>query len=207
MRSSRGSVLALAAIAFAASLAPGATFAGVSTFPFVFATPTTSNLQSTAIGVGGTPRTVTITLNPNGQTATAGKIVNLALAGANAADFAIVPGGTCIPGTTVLTPITTTTGQSCTVNLRYTPSTSATENALLQVTCQASAVIGGFSVTCNVAGATGTLGSLVGTLAALVPVPALDPWATTALALLLLGMGMFVAVTRAPQRSRRGARR
>ena len=200
MRSSKFSVVAFSCLAFTGFIAPGTTSAGVSTFPFVFGSPVTTNLTSTAIGVGGTPKTVTITLNPNNQTATGGKIVALSLSGANAPDFAIVPGGTCIPGTTVLTPITTTTGQSCTVNVRYTPSTNATENGLLQVTCQAIGIIGGFSVVCNVAGTTGTIANLVGAIAALLPVPALNPWMTTALALLLLAMGTFGAMRRAPRR-------
>ena len=142
---------------------------------------------------------VTITLNPNGQTVTAGRLVTIAFSGPNAVDFAIVPGGTCVPGTTILNPITTTTGQSCTVNVRYTPSGNATENGFLQVTCQASAVIGGFSVVCNAAGATGAVAALVGAIGGIIPVPALDPWMTTALALFLLAMGSFIAMRHSPR--------
>lgn len=200
MRSGRLKVLALAFLAFVGCMAPGTTSAGVPVFPFVFGSPITSNFQSPAIGVGSAPQIVTITLNPNGQTANAGKLLNISFSGANAADFGIVPGGTCIPGTTVLLPITTTTGQSCTVNVRYTPSTNATENGLLQVTCQALALIGGFAVTCNVAGATGSIANLIGAIAAFVTVPALDPWMTTALALLMLAMGTFIAMRHSPRR-------
>jgi hypothetical protein len=200
MRSQAFSVLVSSFLAFVGCMAPGTTSAGVPTFPFVFGVPASSNFQSPGIGVGGTPNIVTITLNPNGQTTIGGKLVNISFSGANAADFAIVPGGTCIPGTTVLRPITTTTGQSCTVNVRYTPSTNSVENGLLQVTCQAIALIGGFSVTCNVAGATGTVAALVGAIAAFLPVPALNPWMTTLLALLILAMGTFIAMGRSPRR-------
>ena len=199
MRSRTFSIPALSVLALAGFMAAGTALAGTTVFPFLFATPSTNNLQSTAIGVPGTTKTVTVTLNPNGQTISGGKILSLAITGANMADFAIVPGGTCVAGTTILSPITTTTGQSCTVNLRYTPSTAATESGQLQVTCQASAITGGFTVICNVAGATGTIAALVGALAALSPVPALDPWMTTALALLMLAMGTFVAMRRAPR--------
>lgn len=199
MHPRRFGISALSVLALAGFMSAGTAVAGTTVFPLLFATPSTNNLQSTAVGVPGTVKTVTVTLNPNGQTTTGGKIVSLAITGANLADFAIVPGGTCVAGTTVLSPITTTTGQSCTVNLRYTPSTAATESGQLQVTCQASAVIGGFTVVCNAAGATGTIASLFGALAALSPVPALHPWMTTALALLVLAIGTFVAMRRAPR--------
>jgi hypothetical protein len=208
MSSDKLHVLAVLFVTIIGCMAPGPASAGVVTFPFIFGSPQTSNFQSPAIGVAGTPRIVTITLNPNGQTTTAGRLVNISFSGPNAPDFAIVPGGTCVPGTTILTPITTTTGQSCTVNVRYTPSSNATESGFLQVTCQASAIVGGFSVVCNAAGATGAIAALVGAIGALIPVPALDPWMTTALALLMLSMGTFIAMRRSPRRygSRGGSR-
>jgi hypothetical protein len=199
MHSQKFSVPALAVLTLAGLMAAGTAVAGTTVFPFIFPTPTTSNLRSTAVGVPGTVQTVTLTLNPNGQTITGGKILSLAITGPNMADFAIVPGGTCVAGTTILFPITTTTGQSCTINLRYTPSTAGFESGQIQVTCQASAVTGGFTLTCNAAGATTNLVALFGALAALSPVPALDPWMTTALALLMLAMGTFVAMRRAPR--------
>jgi hypothetical protein len=201
MRSERLNLLAVSLLAFIGFMAPGSSFAGVVTFPFVFGSPQTTNFQAPAIGVPGTPGVVTITLNPNGQVTNAGRLVNISFTGPNAPDFAIVPGGTCVPGTTILTPITPTTGQSCTVNIRYTPSGNATESGFLQVTCQASAIVGGFSVVCNAAGATGAIAALVGAIGSLVQVPTLDPWMTTALALLMLTLGTFAAMRRPPSRN------
>jgi hypothetical protein len=121
----------------------------------------------------------------------------LGFTGANAADFAVVPGGTCAPGTTTLLPITTTTGQTCTVNVRYTPSSAASESAFLSASCTPIALIGGFSVNCN--GVAGSVASLIGSLlapAVAQQVPALSTPMLTALALSVFALGAFFSLRR-----------
>jgi hypothetical protein len=115
----------------------------------------------------------------------------LALAGANAGDFAIA-GGTCQPNTTVLQP-SPPGPASCTVIVQYKASSAAPENAQLTGTCQTVSLgVGGFTLNCN--NASGQLASLAGTLlAVLAPTPMLDPRLLTVLCILLLGLGFYYA--------------
>ncbi|MHB8448150.1 MAG: hypothetical protein ACYC7G_09525 [Rudaea sp.] len=173
------------AVAVAGMLAACPAFAGI---------PTTSifggsivDFTSPGLGVGGP--TQTITLNFGGP-ANGALLTSLALAGANAGDFAIV-GGTCQPNTTVLQPSPGPT--SCTVIVQYKASSANPESAQLNGTCQTVALaVGGFSLACT--GASGELASLAGTLlAALVSTPMLDPKTLTALCALLLAIGVYYA--------------
>jgi len=164
----------------------------------IFGPTPVQSFTSTAVATPGTSNTITITLNPQGQTAFGGRIQSLGFAGPNAADFAIVAGGTCTAGSTVLSPITLTTGQSCTVNVRYTPSSAALESAFLTASCQPVALIGGFVVSCT--GVLGNIASLAGSILALVSstaaIPTLSPMLLGVMAALVFVVGETVALRR-----------
>lgn len=149
----------------------------------------TTNFTSTGVGVP-TTQTITLNFNANGTVAEGASLTALTFGGTNAPDFAIV-GGTCGAGTTLLT----STNTSCTVIVRYTPSTSATESGELDGSCSTVGLIGGFTLSCN--GVSGQLDSLVGAvIAAVVSLPMLDPKILTLLCALLLGVGVYFASRR-----------
>jgi hypothetical protein len=147
----------------------------------------------------GTPvtQTITLTFDANGAPTGFYALLNsLAVQGVNAADFAIVPGGTCAPSPTMY--LGTSPPSSCTVIVRYTPSSSAAENAQLAVNCSTIALIGGFTLNCaaSQAGSTGTISLLGSTLAAAVSAPTLSPAILTLLATLLIAAGTYFAARR-----------
>ena len=146
----------------------------------------TANFSSTGVG-SPTTQTITLTFGDNGFSTDGAALSALAFGGANAGDFAVV-GGTCSPGTTVLSDSNT----SCTVVVQYTPSSSANETAQLNGTCTTVGLLGGFTLTCN--GASGEVTSLFGAvLAAVVQLPMLDPKMLTLLFSLLLAIGVYFA--------------
>jgi hypothetical protein len=166
---------------------------GISATVFIFGPSPVQNLTSTGVGSPSGVQTVTLILNPNGQTTVfPGRLQTLGFSGANAADFAVVPGGTCAPGTTTLSPITTTTGQSCTVNVRYTPSATGSESAFLTASCLPVALVGGFSVNCS--GVVGSVASFVGSLLAPVIAQQIPTLSTSMLTVLALSIFVFGAV-------------
>ncbi len=140
-------------------------------------------------------KTITLTFDANGAPVGFVAFLNsLSVQGVNAADFTIVPGGTCAAGTS-LGPAT----PSCTVVVQYLPSSSAAENAQLAVNCRTVGVIGGFVLNCagTTAGTTGTISLFGSALAALVQgAPALSPRLLTLLAALLVGAGTYFAARR-----------
>src|ERR1700733_22879 len=145
-----------------------------------------SNANFSSTGVGSpTTQTITITFGDNGTMGQGASLSALTPGGVSAADFAIV-GGTCQPGTTVLSDGNT----SCTVIIRYTPSSSANELAELDATCTTVGLLGGFTLACT--GASGEIFLFVGSvLAAVVPLPMLDARMLTALFSLLLEIGVY----------------
>ncbi len=166
-------------------------WAGVPSYTGIDGTATVTQLVSTALHSDSPTQTLTLTFNSYQAGSGFGSLLNtLSITGANSSDFAIV-GGTCTPGSTILSPGNTT----CTVTVRYTPSTASPESAQLAGTCSTVGLLGGFTLVCS--GASGALGGLVGTLlAALSPAPALDPKLLTALCVLLLGIGAYFAARR-----------
>lgn len=163
-------------------------WAGIPITTGILSNPTNVTLTSTALATGSPTQTVTLTYASNGAPDYYYSALSaLSITGANASDFAIV-GGTCVPGTTQLGSSNT----SCTVIIKYTPSTTSPESAQLTGTCSTFVAVGGFTLSCN--GVGGQLSSLVGVLlAALASTPALDPKVLTALSLLLLGIGAYFA--------------
>lgn len=147
----------------------------------------------------GSPVTQTITLNfdANGSPTGFYALLNsLAVQGVNAADFAIVPGGTCVPSPSMY--LGSSPPSSCTVFVRYTPSSSAPENAQLSVNCSTVALLGGFTLNCaqSPSGSTGAITLLGSTLAGAVGAPASSPAILTLLATLLIGAGTYFAARR-----------
>lgn len=142
-----------------------------------------------------TTQTITLTFGANGAGPGFVALLNsLAVQGVNAADFAIVPGGTCSAGT-MLGP----SNPSCTVVVQYLPPSAANETAQLAVNCTTIGVIGGFTLTCGstVAGTTGSIVLYGSALAALVQgAPALSPKLLTLLATMLVGAGIYFAARR-----------
>lgn len=172
------------ALAFSAS-----SWAGVPITVSVTAPDDATNFNSPMVG---SPVTATITFT--GHSNTPGEVAQLSgvgLSGTNAADFAIT-GGTCANGTNLAD------GNTCTVTIRYLPSSVPKETAQLNLTCTIVAVLGGFSLSCNNAGASGSY-ALYGFAAqalAAVSAPLLDPKLLTALSTMLLGLGVFFAARR-----------
>jgi hypothetical protein len=159
--------------------------AGVPTSVQIFGGGTT-NFSSSGVGVP-TTQTITLTFGANGTQAEGASLTALTFAGANAGDFAII-GGTCAAGTTVLADGNNT----CTVVVRYTPSTSASESGELDGSCTTVGISGGFTLSCN--GTSGGLMSLVGAVvAAVIALPMLDPKILTLLCAMLLGIGVCFA--------------
>jgi len=140
----------------------------------------------------GSPVSATITFtghsNAPGEVA---QLSGLGVSGMNAADFAIT-GGTCANGTQLAD------GNTCTVTIRYLPSSTANETAQLNLNCTIIAVLGGFSLTCNNAGATGSyaLYGFAAAAVAAVSAPLLEPRLLTVLSTMLLGLGVFFAARR-----------
>lgn len=145
----------------------------------------------------GTPVTTTITLTFDANGSGPGFVAllnSLATQGVDAADFAIVPGGTCTAGK-----ILDSGTPSCTVIVQYSPSSTAAENAQLAVNCSTAAMIGGFTLNCaaSTPGSTGTISLFGSVVAAVVQgAPALSPRLLTLLAAMLVGAGMYFAVRR-----------
>jgi len=140
-------------------------------------------------------KTITLTFNANGAGPGFVALLNsLAVQGINAADFTILPGGTCSAGT-MLGPGT----PSCTVIVQYLPSSSAAENAQLAVNCSTIVVVGGFVLNCAAAtaGTSGNISLFGSVLASIVQgAPALSPGLLTLLAVLLVGAGTYFAARR-----------
>lgn len=154
--------------------------------PTVVLFGTTANFSSSGVGTP-TTQTVTLTFGDNGNQTDGAALGALSFGGINGGDFAIV-GGTCNPGSTVLDD----GNPSCTVVIRYTPSSGANESAELDGTCTTVGLVGGFTLTCN--GGSGEVVSLFGAvLAALTPLPMLDPKMLTLLFSLLIGVGIYFA--------------
>ncbi len=154
--------------------------------PNVLISGTTASFSSPSVG-SPTTQTITLTFGDNGNPTDGASLSALAFGGTNSGDFAII-GGTCAPGTTVLSDGNT----SCTVIVRYTPSSSANETAALDGTCTTVGLVGGFTLTCN--GASAEVTSLFGAvLAALIQLPMLDPKMLTLLFSLLLAIGVYFA--------------
>jgi hypothetical protein len=154
--------------------------------PNVLILGTSASFSSTGVG-SPTTQTITLTFSDNGNQADGASLGALAFGGGNASDFAIV-GGTCDPGTTVLSDGNT----SCTVVVRYTPSSSANETAELDGTCTTVGLVGGFTLSCN--GTSAEVVSLFGAvLAALIQLPMLDPKMLTLLFSVLLAVGVYFA--------------
>ena len=152
------------------------------------------NLASPGVGTPIT-KTITLTFGANGAGPGIVALLNsLAVKGVNAADFAIVPGGTCSAGT-MLGP----SNPSCTVIVQYLPPSTANETAQLAVNCSTIGIIGGFTLTCgsSVTGTTGSMTLYGSALAALVQsAPALDPKLLTLLATTRVGAGIYFAARR-----------
>ena len=173
-------LFAVLALFVCASAWAGTPIVGILTGPAV-------NFTSTGVGTP-TTQTVTLTFGAFGTTGVGASLDALSFTGSNANDFAIV-GGTCAAGTTVLSSGNT----SCTVIVRYTPSTAADEAAALDGSCTTVGLVGGFSLSCN--GVSGQLFALIGAVVAAVlgPIPMLDPKMLTLLCSLLLGIGVYFA--------------
>jgi hypothetical protein len=154
--------------------------------PNVLIFGTTASFSSSGVGSPST-QTITLTFSDNGNPADGAALSALTFGGANSGDFAII-GGTCAPGTTVLDDGNT----SCTVIVRYTPSSGANESAELDGACTTVGLVGGFTLSCN--GASGEVVSLFGAvLAAVITLPMLDPKMLTLLFSLLLAIGIYFA--------------
>jgi hypothetical protein len=150
------------------------------------ANPTSAQFTSPGLTTPVT-QTITLTFSDNGNPTFGAQLNALSFLGGNAADFAIV-GGTCQPGTTVLSDTSTT----CTIVVQYTPSTRGTENSSLVGTCTSVGLPGGLSFVCN--GTSQTVSLLNGAVAAaLAQLPTLGPRLMTLLATLLVGVGAWFA--------------
>ena len=145
------------------------------------------DFASPSVGVPVTT-TITLTFNANNTSAEAAVLNTLAIQGTNASDYAI-SGGTCIAGSTNLN----SGNQTCTVIVRYTPSSTAAETAQLAINCSTVGIAGGFSLICSPA--TGTISLLGSALAAIAanPAPALSPRWLTLLSTMFLGIGVYFA--------------
>ena len=155
--------------------------------------PFASNtLSSPIIGQFGAATPITVLCSNGGLSGNGCRIEAFGLAGANASDFAVV-GGSCNPGVTLLT-----NGETCTVTLQYKPSGAAQETALLQAKCVTVSVIGGFSVVCN--NNLQSFDTLFGIFLPPVATPALNRVGITLLTLLVLCVGGYFSLRRAPLR-------
>jgi hypothetical protein len=154
-------------------------WAGVPILVTVTSPDDATNFNSSSVG---TPVSATITFT--GHSNTPGQVAQLSgigLSGTNAADFAIT-GGTCANGTNLAD------GNTCTVTIRYLPSSVPKETAQLNLN----------SLSCSNAGASGSYALYGFAAAALTAVsaPLLDPKLLTALSAMLLGLGVFFAARR-----------
>jgi hypothetical protein len=175
-------LLALAALGF---MAASSAWAGT---PVVILGANPTNVQFTSSGIS-TPVTQTVTLNfsDNGNSSFGAQLNTLSFLGGTAPDFAIV-GGTCQPGTTVLSDSAT----SCTIIVQYTPSTRGAESSSLVGNCTTVGLSGGLSLVCN--GTSQTASVVNGVVAAvLTQLPTLGPLLMTLLATLLVGIGAWFA--------------
>lgn len=155
--------------------------------------PFASNtLSSPAVGQFGAATPITVLCGNGGVANNECRIVTFGLTGTNAADFALA-GGSCVPGVTILS-----NAGTCTVNVQYRASGSAEETALLQAQCVTVSVLGGFSVLCN--NSLQSFDTLFGLFLPPAAVPAFDRTGIALLSLLLLGVGSFFALRRAPLR-------
>ena len=180
-----GAVLAFVAIA-------GSARAGVPTTQ-IFVTPETLSLTSPAVGTPSATQTFTVNFAANGTQGEGALIGSFAFQGDNPADFTIVSGGSCTQNSTLLD---ASVNPTCTVIVRYTPSTSGNEDAQLFASCTTIGLIGGFAVNCS--GSSQELGVAVGALLALIgQAPALNAKLLTLLAAVLVGSGVYYGVRRA----------
>lgn len=182
-----------ALIVLVAIVASPATWAGAPVVVGITSPDDAYNFLASGLG-NSISHTITINFNSNGAPAFDTALLSaLAIQGANAADFQILPSSTCVAGTTRLD---STFVPSCTVVIQYHASTAAAETAQLSITCSQVAVAGGFSLTCSPG--TGTISLLGSALAAIgsVQAPALDPRVLTLLAILVLGAGTYFAARR-----------
>jgi hypothetical protein len=150
------------------------------------------NAQFTSSGLNApVTQTITLTFFDNGNPTFGAQLNALSFLGGNASDFAIV-GGTCQPGTTVLSNSAT----SCNIIVQYTPSTRGVENSSLVGSCTSVGLSGGLSFVCT--GTTQTVSLLNGVVAAvLAQLPTLGPRLMTLLATLLVGVGAWFATRKA----------
>ncbi len=152
------------------------------------------DFNSSGVGVP-VNTTITFTYNANGTTGLLADVGNFGLQGTNAADFTII-GGSC-GSQAFLSPGT----PSCTVIVRYTPTSTAQETAQLTLTCGTTvAAPGGFSLICtnaapngNSPGSVSLFGNALAAAVAALPAPLLDPKLLTLLSVMLLGIGIRLA--------------
>ena len=150
-----------------------------------FSIPTLLSFPATSVGAPSAPLVITVVSSGTNT------INSMQLAGTNAADFALVAGGTCAVGGSVVN------GTSCTQNVRFTPSAPGARLANFMVGCSPTAVVGGFQVICAT-GIPGILKNLDGTGIALAvqSVPALDGKSLTAMALLMMALASYFGFRR-----------
>ncbi len=109
--------------------------------------------------------------------------------------FQIVPGGTCVVGTSYLN------GSTCTVRVQFTGQTPGSFSGDLLGQCQLTSVVavGGYGINCNLnnngAGPQGVIGRFAGVGVAAM-VDALGPTGFATLLLAMLGMGAFFTLRR-----------
>ena len=102
--------------------------------------------------------------------------------------FAAVPGGTCIVGSSY------TNGQTCTVLIKFVGASPGSFTATLLGQCQLSSSLGGYSIS-RISNTQGALGSFVGNGLAAV-VDTLGASGLSLLMLAVLGIGTFVTLRR-----------
>lgn len=98
---------------------------GVAASPVLAWTPATTSVAFGSVAVGGTPATQSLTLVNNGPGSAT--IIQVTIAGTNAADFAPT-GGTCTPGAALAQ------GGTCTLGLSFQPAGVGARSATLQLT-------------------------------------------------------------------------
>jgi hypothetical protein len=134
------------------------------------------------VGTTGATQTETVTAAIVGSPGFRARIDTI---GTSSAEFAIVGGGTCAAGTTLLADT-----QNCTIRLAFAPSAPGSRSGLLSVTCTLIAAVGVPIVVCNQASI-----ALSGIGLALtqqtIPIPALGREALTALAVLIMLASMY----------------
>jgi hypothetical protein len=141
----------------------------------------TMSFGTQTVGVAGAPQTETMTAHlvasppplPPGYVAVVQSVTS------NSGEFQVT-GGTC-PGGVFLSD-----GQSCDVQLTFTPAAAGTRNGALSVQCSVAAAVGTIAFICDGVSRTFMLMSGLGAAAVQAAIPALGRQALTALALLLM---------------------